>query len=338
MSLETLCKEFNRVAKSQIVQYGIKEFKEDVIPLSSPRANYCLYGGIPIGRLVEFFGAEGSGKTATSLDLCANAQKLFPDRKILFIDAENTYDPKWATKLGVNSDELLIMKPEAQTAEEIFQFILDAIDTGEICLVIIDSLGVMLSEQAYEKDMSERTYGGISMALTTFSKKAEMLCHKQNCTLVGINQMRDNMNSMYGGTTTTGGKAWKHNSSLRIEFKRGDFFDSSYNKVNQSYENPMGNYVQLSIVKSKCFPNDRKTGQYTLCYYTGIDALTDTVDLAIKIGVIVQSGAWFSILNPETGELIEKCQGRLNVIECLKNKEDIRNMVEKTINAYITGG
>ena len=301
--IEKQIEEFNKASKSEIVQFGVKEFKENVIPLSSPRANYCLYGGIPIGRLVEFFGAEGSGKTATSLDLCANAQRLFTDKKILFIDAENTYDPKWAAKLGVNSDELLIMKPEAQTAEEIFQFILEAIDTGEICLVIIDSLGVMLSEQAYEKDMSERTYGGISMALTTFSKKAEMLCHKQNCTLVGINQLRDNLSSMYGGTTTTGGKAWKHNSSLRIEFKRGDFFDTSFNKVNQSYENPMGNYVQLSVAKSKCFPNDRKTGQYTLCYYTGIDALTDTVDLAIKIGTIVQSGAWFSILNPKTWRL-----------------------------------
>jgi len=330
--------EANKNWKSEIVQFGVKTYDVDVIPLSSPRANYCLYGGIPIGRLIEFFGAEGSGKTATALDVCANAQNMFTDKKIIFVDAENTYDPKWAAKLGVNSDELLIMKPETQTAEEIFQFILDAIDTGEVGLVVIDSLGVMLSEQAYDKDIGERTYGGISMPLTTFSKKAELLCHKYGCTIIGINQMRDNLSSAFGGTITTGGKAWKHNTSLRIEFKRGDFFDTNYTKVNQTYENPFGNYVQMSVIKSKCFPNDRKTGQYTLCYYNGIDYLTDTVDLAIKIGIIIQSGAWFNIMNPITKELIVKCQGRPNVIKYLIENEDTYKLIKNEIGKYITGG
>lgn len=629
MSLNSVCMEANKNWKSEIVQFGVKTYDVDVIPLSSPRANYCLYGGIPIGRLIEFFGAEGSGKTATALDVCANAQNIFTDKKIIFVDAENTYDPKWAAKLGVNSDELLIMKPETQTAEEIFQFILDAIDTGEVGLVVIDSLGVMLSEQAYDKDIGERTYGGISMPLTTFSKKAELLCHKYGCTIIGINQMRDNLSSAFGGTITTGGKAWKHNCfgantqfvtdkglcrfrdckdgeqvtvvdkngvlreatvhyygfgelqtvtlhtpnmkhsvvctpdhrwvlmdgtvtqnlkvgdslyirpdttefnvktqrqaemfcmgmviadgcdhkikdvnrveivlcgkkeqysnifekanyrsmkfgnrngyqkiriskqafldgecwkylsaedkkylfhgyyagdghvgynacstvdnrvlsfiqdtcgmagyfltsikecvsnecsykpgahyfkvqftthqtttnhwvvesirktdsnglycveepithtftlekgivtgncSLRVEFKRGDFFDTNYTKVNQTYENPFGNYVQMSVIKSKCFPNDRKTGQYTLCYYNGIDYLTDTVDLAIKIGIIIQSGAWFNIVNPITKELITKCQGRPNVIKYLNENEDIYNLIKTEMDAYITGG
>ena len=174
MSLESLCKELNKKAKEDIVGYGMKEYTNQVIPLSSPRANYSLYGGIPRGRLIEFFGDEGSGKTTTALDLCANAQKVFDKenlenpQKILFLDAENTYDPTWAKKLGVDSDKIVFIKPMSQTAEELFQFILDAIDTGEVGLVIIDSLGVLISQQAYDKDITERTYGGISMALTAF--------------------------------------------------------------------------------------------------------------------------------------------------------------------------
>ena len=327
--LDELIKKINKDAKETIAGYGVKKYDNSVIPLSSPRANYSLYGGIPRGRLIEFFGDEGSGKTTTALDLCANAQKLFynecPDnpKKVLFLDAENTYDPNWAEKLGVDSDRIIFIKPMSQTAEELFQFILDAVDTGEIGLVIIDSLGVLVSQQAYEKDITERTYAGISMALTNFSKKAEMMCHKQNCTIVGINQMRDNLASAYGGTTTTGGRAWKHNCSLRIKFQRGDFFDEKGAKVNQSFENPAGNMVQLSIVKSKCFPNDRKTGFYRLHYYNGIMEIEDTVDVAMKNGFIVQGGAWYSLLDPDSGEQIDKFQGMSRLVDYLKQHKEL---------------
>ena len=342
MSLESLCKELNKKAKEDIVGYGMKEYTNQVIPLSSPRANYSLYGGIPRGRLIEFFGDEGSGKTTTALDLCANAQKVFdkesPEtpQKILFLDAENTYDPHWARKLGVDSDKIVFIKPMSQTAEELFQFILDAIDTGEVGLVIIDSLGVLISQQAYDKDITERTYGGISMALTAFSKKAEMLCHKHNCTIVGINQMRDNLSSMYGGTVTTGGRAWRHNCSLRIKFQRGDFFDEKGTKVNQSFENPSGNMVQMSVVKSKCFPNDRKTGFYRLHYYNGILAIEDTIDVALKKGIVTQSGAWYVLNNPYTGEMIDKFQGMAKLVSYLKDEENIKlleALKEKVLDA-----
>ena len=340
MSLESLCKEFNKQAKENIVQVGLKDYNTQVIPLSSPRANYSIYGGVPVGRLIEFFGDEGSGKTTTALDVCANAQKMFkeqnPDnpKKVLFLDAENTYDVAWAKKLGVDTDSIVFVKPYSQSAEELFQFVLDAIETDEVGLVVIDSLGVLLSQQAYEKDVGERTYGGIAMALTIFSKKAEGLCKKHDCTLIGINQMRDNMNSMYGGTTTTGGKAWKHNCSLRIQFKRGDFFDEKGAKVNSTFENPAGNFVQMSVVKSKCFPNDRKTGFYRLHYYKGIMKIEDMVDLAMKYGIVQQAGAWYSIINTETGELVEKFQGMQRLVDFLKENEDTLNYISKAIENF----
>ena len=339
--LDLLCKQFNKNCNSDIVQMGIKEFDVEKIPFSSPRANYATYGGIPRGRLVEFYGAEGGGKTTSALDICANAQKLFekeePDnpKKILFVDAENTLDSRWATKLGVDCDKMLIVKPEAQSAEELFQFVLDAIDTGEIGLVVFDSLGVLVSQQAYDKDISERTYGGISMPLTTFSKKATMLCQKTNCTVLAINQIRDNLSSMYGGTVTCGGRAWRHDCSLRIEFKRGDFFDEKNNKVNQSCENPAGNLIQFSIIKSKVFANNRKTGFMSLNYLKGIDYVSDTLDVCMRLGYVVQAGAWYSVIDPDTGEQLEKLQGRPAVLDYLAKNSELYDRYIVAISKYI---
>lgn len=151
--------------------------------------------------------------TTTALDIVANYQHMENAKGVVYADLENTLDTVWATKLGVDfdRDDIWILNPTNQGAETIFEKLLQMIETDEIGLIVIDSLGVMVSNQALDKSVEEKTYGGIAMALTNFSKKAEMLCHKHNCTIIGINQMRDDMNSMYGGQTTTGGKAWKHN-------------------------------------------------------------------------------------------------------------------------------
>jgi recombination protein RecA len=206
--------------------------------------------------------------------------------------------------------------------------LLKMIETDEVGLAVIDSLGIMLSKQAYEKDMTEKTYGGISMPLTLFSKKAELLCHKTGCTLIGINQMRDDMNSMYGGQTTTGGKAWKHNCILRIMFKHGDFIDDCGNRLNKSCESPAGNKVIVNIVKNKATKPDRRVGQYTLMYDYGVDEIADLVEVAMKYDIIQKGGAWFTFIDPETGEVVTdeedkplKIQGLANVIELLREND-----------------
>lgn len=231
--LDELVSKINKDWKEDIAARGIHRITTKKIPFTSPRLNYMLYGGIARGRIVEFCGDENGGKTTSALDLCKNAQKLFQteydeeienaddnrkkyleergSKKVVYADCENTLDEDWATTLGVNVDNMYIIKPQTQAAEDIFQMLLDMIETDEVGLVIIDSLGVMLSKQAYEKDMDEKTYGGIAMSLTLFSKKAELMCHKYDCTIVGINQMRDDLSNPYGGKTTTGGRAWKHN-------------------------------------------------------------------------------------------------------------------------------
>lgn len=320
--LDDLIKQVNKQYKTTLISEGMPDENVERIPFSSPRLNYMLYGGVPQGRLVEFFGNEGGGKTTSALDIVKNAQQMFPEKKVLYIDCERTLDTEWATLLGVDVDSLILFRPETETAEQIFEVALKFMDSGEISLCILDSIGVMVSAQAYEKTMEEKTYGGISMALTLFSRKAVPICARNKCTFIGINQMRDDMNSMYGGQTTTGGKAWRHNCSLRLQFVKGEYIDEKGNGLSRACENPAGNVVQCSIIKSKVCRSDRRTGFYTLKYLEGIDYIADTIDVAQKLDMIVQSGAWYSIIDSETGELIEKLQGRDKVKQYYKEHND----------------
>ena len=371
--LDILIKDFNKQYKEDIAARGIARIQTERIPFSSPRANYMLYGGIPRGRIVEFAGEENSGKTTTALDIIANAQKLFykewedeiaelqtldkpkkeeqarlqylqsrGPKQVVYADCENTLDEDWAAKLGVEVDSLIVLKPMSQTAEQIFEMLLQTIETDEVGIVVIDSLGVMLSAQAYEKTMEEKTYGGIAAALTLFSKKAELLCAKYNCTLIGINQMREDMNSQYGGMITTGGKGWKHNCSLRLMFQKGTYIDERGNELKRSAESPAGNLVMISIAKTKICKPDRRTGFYTLRYDTGVDVIADTVETALKYGIIQQSGAWFNFIDIDSGEIITdenddiiKVQGKVNLFDYLRETPTMLKEISDKITELI---
>lgn len=372
--LDTLIKDFNKQYKEEIAARGIPLIQTQKIPFSSPRANYMLYGGLPRGRIIEFAGEENGGKTTTALDIVANAQPLFDDeweqeikdlesidkrkkeqqarldylkargpKQVVYADCENTLDEDWARNLGVDTDKMILLKPQSQTAEQIFEMLLQMMETDEVGLVVIDSLGVMLSAQAYEKTMEEKTYGGIAAALTLFSKKAELLCSKYNCTLIGINQMRENMNSPYGGMITTGGKGWKHNCSVRLMFQKGSYIDERGNELKRSAETPAGNQVLINIAKTKACKPDRRVGYYTLNYETGIDKIADTIEVALKYGIINQAGAWFNFIDIETGEIIAdeegeiiKVQGKPNLIEYLQNDPHLYNEISEKVSELIS--
>ena len=332
--LDEIMKNVNKQQKEEIITKGLSEFSYQRIPFTSPRMNYCTFGGLPIGKLIEFYGEEHGGKTTTALDIIANYQNMFPEKEVLFIDAENTLDVEWATKIGVDVDKLYIIQPKSQSAEELFQIICDAVDTGEIGLWVLDSIGVLVSSQELDKTMEDKTYGGISKPLTLFAKRIEQLMQRHKCTGIGINQVREDMNSQWGGTTTPGGKAWKHCCAVRMEFRRGKFVDAKGNELTRSAENPAGNIVMMSMTKNKTCPPTRRTGFYTLNYETGIDYLKDLVDVAILYGIIDKHGAWFDIIDTETGEILEgKMQGQASVYEKLSSDmkllEKVENMIEK---------
>ena len=336
--LDEVIKEMNKKTKEEVVTFGLPSYSYKRIPFTSPRMNYCTFGGIPVGKLTEFFGEEHGGKTTTALDIIANYQQMDDSRKVLYIDAENTLDVEWAKKMGVDVDNMLVFKPTSQSAETIFQFILKAIETGEIGLWILDSIGVLASQQELDKPMEERTYAGISAALTVFGRKAEMAMQKYQCTGIGINQLRDDLNASWGGAVKTpGGRAWKHCCCVRLQFSKGKYIDADGNDLKNSAESPAGNYVMMSMVKNKSCPPTRRTGFYTLNYEYGVDYLKDLVDVAIKYGLVDQSGSWFSIINPDGGELVDKVQGLAKVYEYLGDEahEDVLSSIEAFIEKKI---
>ena len=335
--MEELMKTINKEMKSNIVSKGLPQYDYERIPFTSPRLNYMTFGGIPMGKLVEFYGENHGGKTTTALDVIANYQHMPNAKDVVYADIENTFDLVWATKLGVDVDKLWILKPEGQGAETIFDQLIQMLETGEVGLAVIDSLGALMSNKEFEDSIEDKQYGGIAMALTKFSKKAEMLCNKFNATVIGINQLRAKMGDPYGGMTTPGGENWKYLCSARFEFRMGKYIDAKGNDLTRQAENPAGNYVLVTMKKNKTCPPTRRTGFYTLNYLKGIDYLKDLIEVAIKYGIIEQAGAWFAIKNAETGEQIEKLQGQSRVYEYLEDDDhiDVLQMIEKYIESKI---
>lgn len=340
-SLQEVMKDLNKTCKASVCQEGLKFDDVRRIPFSSPRLNYMTYGGIPIGRIIEFAGEEGGGKTTTALDLVAHAQKMFPDKQVLYVDVERTLDAEWAQKLGVDVDSLILFSPDEQTAEEIMEWTKKLVETGDISLCVLDSLAAMVSAQAYSKTIEDRTYGGISMALTLFSKQMIPVCARTGCTMIGINQVRDDMNSTYGGTTTTGGRAWRHNCSVRMTFQKSDYLDDKGNSMPRACENPVGHLVKVALVKSKICKLDRKVGFYTLKYLSGIDYISDIIDLAVKAGIINAAGAWYSIVdeegNVEQNEGVAlKFQGKAKLHQFLSEHADWADEINEQILTHFS--
>lgn len=356
-NIDAVLKEINKKFKAELVfqgraEYDVKETEK--IQFTSCRLNYMLYGGLPRGKLIEFSGEENSGKTTTALDAVGNAQQQFikeykeqlaeleeiPKRnkaeeeayrklkargalKALFVDCENTLDEEWAEKLGVDVDSLYVVKPTNQTAEQIFDIIESLVETEEFGIVVIDSFAVMLSQDEYNESAEKRTYGGISKPLTKFTKKMIQLCSRLNVTLIGINQLRDKINSPYGGKDTPGGRAWKHNAVLRLFFSKGTYFDENLKDLTRNTEEPAGNYVMINIAKTKVCKPDRRVGCYTLNYTFGIDWINDLVEMGLKLGYIDQAGAWFRFIDED------------GVIMCDENGDDIKLQGKASVTAFL---
>jgi recombination protein RecA len=334
--IESVIKDLNKNMKIGTVQLGVEFQETPKLPFSSPRLNYMTYGGIPLGRVAEFSGPDGSGKTTTALDLVGQAQKMFPDKVAAFVDVEHTFDTVWATKLGVDCERIMYIDPDAMSAEDTLQLVYKLASSGVTSIIVIDSIGAMVSEQANEKEIGERTYAGISGPLTTFSNKIAPVLSRTQTILIGINQVRDNLNSPYGGLNTPGGKAWRHACSTRLTFRQGAYVDIKGNTLTKSCENPAGNIVDVSLVKSKVCRPDRKVGYYTLNYLEGIDYIADTFDVALKLNIINQGGAWYSIIDPETGEIMGdgnwKYQGRAKVLEVMSEDDEVFSYINEMID------
>lgn len=371
-NIDLIMATINKKFKADIIQHGTDIIEVDKIPFSSPTANYMTYGGVPVGKITEFFGGEGGGKTTSALDICGNAQKKFKKvyydkvddledkigielakgtkqsekvakklqeeldtimdkgyKLVAYVDSEQTLDVEWANKLGVATDELILVRPQDQTAEQVFDIIIDIVKTGNIGLVVLDSIPMLVSQNIFNESLEKKSYGGISQALTIFCSKITPLLVQNQCAFIGINQIREDLSSMYNTLSTPGGKMWKHACSLRLRFKKDKFLDMDNNELTSGAENPAGNKVQIEIVKTKVCKPDRKLGYYTLNYTSGIDVANDTIKVGQQYGYIVKNGSWFTLMekDKETEQLdvtnsVLKWQGAGRVNEYLRENPD----------------
>lgn len=322
-------KKVNKTYGSEIVELNVVEKDLDLIPFTSPRLNYMSYGGVPRGRISEFYGEESSGKSTLCLDLMANFQKKWPDEYILYIDIEGTYDAKWASNMGVKPDTVVILNCLGQYAEEVFDQVKEAMETGAFGLMILDSIGAMYSKQASEKSFEEKTYGGIALSLTQFVNQCVPIIKRNNIAFVGINQIRENIGNMYNPISTPGGKAWKFACSQRYMCRKGKFLDEKGNEISSGSENPQGHLIEVKLIKSKTCPSDRRISKCSLFYRTGIRQDIDLLDLAVKFDVIHKAGAWF---NATINGNDYKWQGQIKVLEALNTDESLFNSIKEMVN------
>ncbi len=267
-------------------------------------------GGFPIGRIIEIFGPEASGKTTLALQLVAQSQKR--GGICAFIDAEHALDPVYASRIGINVDDLIISQPDyGEQALDIAEML---IRSGAVDVIVIDSVAALVPKAELEGDMGDTHVGLQARLMSQALRKLTPVVHKSKTILIFINQIRQNINAMpYANKeVTTGGNALKFYSSLRIEVRR----IASIKRE----ERHIGNRVSIRIVKNKVAP-PFKTVELDLIFSEGISRELELLDLALQNNVIKQSGAWFSF------EDANIAQGRDQVYLCLKNDPTLSNKI-----------
>lgn len=299
------------------------------IPFSSSRLNYLTRGGLPYPGASELSGPEGAGKTTLEIDLIKHAQAL--GLTCAVIDTENKFDMEYAEWLGVKKDDLIFTQPTGLDGETVLELALGLIEEGaKFCA--IDSIPSLVPKSVYEGDMSDKQYCGSSGILSTFSQKVSgtgILQEKGAC-LLGINQVRDKVGGY--GLQTPGGHFWRHICICRLQLAKGNPFDHNYKDLPYSTtEETAGYSMELRMLKNQFSKNDRRFAKCTFTYDIGIDELQDLIDVAIEIGVIYKSGAWYRFVDPTTGEVISNESGDIK----LQGKANVRNFLKEEDNSQI---
>lgn len=315
-ALETAISQIEKqFGKGSVMRLGDKqEMNVSCIPTGSLTLDLALgVGGLPRGRIVEMYGPESSGKTTVALHVIAEAQKL--GGEAAFIDVEHALDPVYAKALGVDIDSLLVSQPD--TGEQALEIAEALVRSNAIDVIVIDSVAALVPRAEIEGEMGDAFVGLHARLMSQALRKLAGAISKGNCVAIFINQLREKVGVMYGNPeVTTGGRALKFYSSVRIDIRRVE----SLKNGSEVY----GNRTRAKIVKNKVAPPFRE-GEFDIIYGKGISKVSEIVDLAVKFDIIQKSGSWFNM-----GEL-RLGQGKESAKQYLIDNPELAAQVEEQV-------
>src|SRR5512139_3833746 len=286
----------------------------DSIPTGAISLDFALgIGGVPRGRVVEIFGPEASGKTTLALQVIAQAQKL--GGMAAFVDAEHALDAKYANRLGVDLENLLVSQPD--NGEQALEIVEVLVRSGGVDVVVVDSVAALVPRAEIEGEMGEAQMGLQARLMSQALRKLTGAISKSKTVLIFINQLREKIGVMFGNPeTTTGGRALKFYASVRIDIRRiGAIKDG---------ENVIGGRTRVKVVKNKMAPPFREA-EFDIVYGEGVSREGDLLDLAVEKKIVEKSGAWFAYGGERLG------QGRENVKAFLKEHPEIRAAIDDKV-------
>ena len=320
-ALETCMAQIERTyGKGSIMRLGENTgIVVEAIPTGSLSLDLALgIGGVPKGRIVEIYGPESSGKTTLALHIVAEAQKR--GGEVAFIDAEHALDPGYARALGVDIDSMLISQPD--TGEQGLEICEALVRSGAIDVVVVDSVAALTPRAEIEGDMGDSHVGLLARLMSQALRKLAGSIAKTNCIVIFINQLREKVGVVYGNPeVTTGGRALKFYSSVRIDVRRTESLKNGSEII--------GNRTRARVVKNKVAP-PFKEAEFDIMYGEGISKVGELVDLGVKLDLLQKSGSWFSMGETRLG------QGRDAVKQYLKENPEVAERIEADIraNAY----
>ena len=304
--------------KGSIMKLGDKGAVMDITASSTGSLGLDIalgIGGLPMGRIIEIYGPESSGKTTLTLHCIAEQQKA--GGVCAFVDAEHALDPQYAKKLGVSLDELLISQPD--TGEQALEITDTLVRSGAVNMVVVDSVAALTPKSELEGDMGDSSVGVQARLMSQAMRKLTGSISRSNCMVIFINQIRMKIGVMFGSPeTTTGGNALKFYSSVRLDIRRiGALKDR---------DEVVGNATRVKVVKNKVAPPFKQV-EFDIMYGEGISKMGELLDLGVKAGVVDKSGSWFSYGDERIG------QGRENAKTYLKENSRMSIEIEDKIRA-----
>ncbi len=289
----------------------------DVIPTGCLSLDIALgVGGVPRGRIIEIYGPESSGKTTVALHILAEAQKM--GGTAAFIDAEHALDPSYASKLGVNIDDLFISQPD--TGEQALEICETLVRSGAVDIVVVDSVAALTPKAEIDGEMGDSFMGAQARLMSQALRKLTAITNKSKSCVIFINQLREKIGVMFGSPeTTTGGKALKFYASVRMDIRKTDVIKDGADII--------GNKTKVKIVKNKMAP-PFKVAEFDIMYGKGISKSGCIVDLAVNADIIQKSGAWFSYNDEKIG------QGKENAKLYLENNPEVMEEIDKKVREH----